>query len=345
MERKKIAAMHLLVWLIYFFIAIISYSYKKGNLWGYTYEIFASYLISAGLFYSVVYFALQKYWPVGKYFISILSIGTILMLSIAVRFLFTYFISPVIFQIKASSSFLGKDEQFLTYLLQGTTYLIAACLYWYKTSKEELQKQLAFQIRENAKREKLELENAVLRAQINPHFTINSLDIFRTATLKTDPDVSDGIFWFMKILRSGITSPAEDGKIQFSIELEAIEGTIYTFKSRFPDLQLEENLVVEDKNNIRIVPHIVLPFVENAFKHGLYNDEKNKVIINLFANPSQLTLFVKNKKDTTRIRDKSTGIGLKYVKRHLEYGYKGKYNLTINQTEEYFSVDLSVQLN
>ncbi|PSK93142.1 histidine kinase [Taibaiella chishuiensis] len=227
----------------------------------------------------------------------------------------------------------SNDMLLRRFFFQWFTFSLYAFFYWRSTVDKN-----------KAKREKLELENATLRAQINPHFIINSLDFFRIQTMETAPQVSEGLFWFMKTLRAGITTPEQDGKIKFKIEMEAIEGTINTFKLRFPDLQLEENLVVEDKDAIRILPHIILPFVENAFKHGLYTDENHKIQIALFANPDKIKMTVKNKKDK-RIKDNSSGIGLRYVKKHLASGYPGKYDLIINDTEDLYTVDLSVQLN
>ncbi len=309
------------------------YGYGKDDWLNTCIDTVGSHLISAGVFYTIALFIFPHLFSTRRFVLFTLSLMAVLVASIAIRLLIPLYIYPAIFGRNVPMISTSNDMLLRRFFFQWFTFSLYAFFYWRSTVDKN-----------KAKREKLELENAALRAQINPHYIMNSLDFFRIQTLETAPEASDGIFWFMKTLRAGITTPEEDGKIKFKIEMEAIEGTINTFKLRFPDLQLEEKLVVEDQDAIRILPHIILPFVENAFKHGLYTDEKNKIQIKLFANPEKIKLVVKNRKDI-RIKDHSTGIGLRYVKKHLESGYKGKYDLIINDSEDFYAVDLSVQLN
>ncbi len=333
MKKYKTLLTHLVFWIAYVTIAILVYGYGHDDWLDTCIDTSLAHIISAGVFYLTALFSFRNFYAQKKYFFFGLSLIAILIVSISVRFFIARYLYPVVFHKEMTLISSNNEALLRRFFHQWFVFSLYGFFYWRSMVDKD-----------KAKREKLELENATLRAQINPHFIMNSLDFFRIQTLETAPEASDGIFWFMKTLRAGITTPEEDGKIKFKIEMEAIEGTINTFKLRFPDLQLEEKLVVEDQDAIRILPHIILPFVENAFKHGLYTDEKNKIQIKLFANPEKIKLVVKNRKDI-RIKDHSTGIGLRYVKKHLESGYKGKYDLIINDSEDFYAVDLSVQLN
>lgn len=344
MGKSKVAAMHVAVWFTYVSIAIFVYGYRKGDWPGYIYETSISHFISACIFYSTALYILPKYWDRGRYGLISVLLFSILALSVITRFFFAFYVSPYLFNTTISSVTKGIDELTLRFSFQWFTFSLYAVFYWQKTSKITLQKKLSDQIAENTERQKRDLENAALRAQINPHFIFNTLEHFRSQTVLSNPEVSHGITCFMQILRAGIIRPDADGKIQLDIETAAIDGTIFIFQQRFPKISISHSSEIKDGHNVRILPHILLPFVENAFKHGAYDDLNNAICIDLFIDTDMLKLHVSNKKGK-RIKDDASGIGIMYVKRHLEESYKDKHSLTINQADELFTVDLIIYLN
>lgn len=333
MKKHNTLFIHLSFWIGYVTIIILVYGYGHEDLLNTCIDTVGSHLISAGVFYTTALYFFPKLYSRRRYLLFILSLLLMLSVSISIRFIVPFYIYPGIFHRNMPMISSSNEMLLRRFFFQWFTFSLYAFFYWRSTVDKN-----------KAKREKLELENEALRAQINPHYIMNSLDFFRIKTTETDPEVSEGLFWFMKTLKSGITRPEKDGKIKFKIEMDAIKGTINTMKLRFPELQLEESIHIVKLEEIRILPHIIQPFIENAFKHGTYTDENHKIYIGLYANPKKIELTVKNKKEV-RIKDHSTGIGMLYVKRHLEAGYSGKYNLIINETEDYYSVNLSVQLN
>lgn len=344
MGRSKSLLILAIAWILYLVITILVYGYKKGDWAGFSYEITVSHIISTGVFCATALYVFPKFWDYKKYVQSIALVVLILILSIAVRFFFAFIVSPLILNTPLNASRFGTDELLLKFFYQWFIFFLYSLGFWQATSKISIQRKLSERIQESAKQEKLELENAALRAQINPHFIFNTLDPLRTRTAEVLPDVSKSLGSFMQIIRSGITSPGTDGKIPLEIELDAIDGTIFIYKQRFPNLCLSHISKVKDEDSIRILPHILIPFVENAFKHGVLDDKNNKLKIELNVDFDCINLIVFNKKNK-RIKDQSTGIGLKYIKRHLDAGYENKYKLIINETAEDYAVNLSVQLN
>ncbi|RKE47133.1 sensor histidine kinase [Sphingobacterium detergens] len=344
MRRKTTPLILFAGWIVYVLITIIVYGYKKNDWLGSAYEITVSHVISAGVFLLNALYIFPRFWDQNKYTKAVSLLLLVLASSILIRFLFAFIISPYIFNEPLRSAGMEKDKLLLNFFYQWLMFFLYSIGYWQATSKITMQRKLSESIAEESVRKELELENAALRAQINPHFTFNTLEHFRSQTMDSNPEVSYGIGCFMQILRAGITTPDEDGKVPLMIETNAIESTIFIFRQRFPKIKLEHQIEIKEADQIRILPHILVPIVENAFKHGSYNDEQKAIRIQLYADESLIKLHVSNKKGS-RIKDSSTGIGLRYVRRHLESGYQDKHYLIINDEKETYSVDLTINLN
>ena len=333
MKKYNTILIHLLFWTGYITIAILVYGYGYNDWLGTCFETTYSHVVSAGVFYTTSLYCFPKLFSKRRYVVFSISLMLVLVVSILLRFYFIYYIYPQVTGIPNSVAGNDLGSLIRRFFFQWFTFSLYSFFYWRSTRDKD-----------KSKREKLELEIAALRAQINPHFTMNTLELFRAQSAATNPQLSSGIGWFMKILRAGIVMPEQDGKILLSNETEAIKGTIFIFKQRFPEIQLEHKLEIEDDDDIRIYPHILFPFVENAFKHGCYTDKDKKIKVELLVKDGWIKLLVFNKKENW-INDSSTGIGLRYVKLHLESGYPDKHNLIITETAETYSVSLSVQFN
>ena len=94
-----------------------------------------------------------------------------------------------------------------------------------------------------------------------------------------------------------------------------------------------------------IEPMLLIPFVENAFKHGGGTVQQPEINIHLEVDRSQLDFIVKNKfEESTAIKDKTSGIGLTNVKRRLELLYSNKHTLTMDKKDGWFIVHLQLTL-
>ncbi|WP_433903251.1 sensor histidine kinase [Sphingobacterium puteale] len=339
MERTKVVLMHIAVWVIYVSILIFNLGYSEKNWNDFIYETTVSHLISVGVFYSTTLWILPQFYAKNKYTKTLAGFLCILIASEVSRFIYTYSVSPVLLGRRISSSTLPLDTQLVNFFFQWFKFSLLGVLYWSRTSKIELQKKLTDQIAESSKREKLELENAALRAQINPHFIFNTLEVLRREASEISPNVSYGIECFMDILRSGINKLGPDGKIPLLTEIRAIEGIVYLYSKRFPELIVSLVSDVENHETHRIHSHVLLPLVENAFKHG-----DKKITVELSVDRTAVKLNVNNIIGR-RIKDESTGIGLSYVKRILESNYPNTYKLKTIQTKENYSAELIIHFN
>lgn len=188
-----------------------------------------------------------------------------------------------------------------------------------------------------------------LRSQINPHFLFNALNtLYGAALMENAEKTSDGIQKLGDMMRFMLHENQMD-RIPLSREITYLRNYLDLQMLRFKN---EENLEVsvqisEDTCEGNIAPMLLIPFVENAFKHGISTKNKSWIRISLRCLKGSVHLDVVNsihpKKQTEDPRDES-GIGLENVKNRLAHSYPQKHNLTIvaNDTEHF--VHLSVQL-
>lgn len=188
-----------------------------------------------------------------------------------------------------------------------------------------------------------------LRSQINPHFLFNALNtLYGAALMENAEKTSDGIQKLGDMMRFMLHENQMD-KIPLTREIDYLRNYLDLQMLRFKN---ESNLDVEIKlsDDIcegSIAPMLLIPYVENAFKHGISTKSKSWIKINLRCLQGSVHLDVVNsihpKKQTEDPRDES-GIGLENVKSRLAHFYPQKHNLTIvaNDTEHF--VHLSVQL-
>ncbi len=192
--------------------------------------------------------------------------------------------------------------------------------------------------------EHFKTELSFLRSQISPHFLFNVLNnITALARLKSD-DLEPTVMKLSSLMRYMLYETDED-KVIIKNEVEYLQDYIDLQKQRYGDeLTLEESLDVKEEWHT-IEPMLLIPFVENAFKHGNVLLQNPEIHIYLEVNNNQLHFTVKNKfEDTKAIKDKTSGIGLANVKRRLELLYPGKHNLAIDKKDNWFTVSLQLIL-
>jgi uncharacterized membrane protein len=191
--------------------------------------------------------------------------------------------------------------------------------------------------------EKLNTELEYLKAQINPHFLFNSLNTVFFQIDKQNTVARETLSKFSDMLRyqlyecSGKEIPIEK-EIQYLknyVELQRLR------KDEHYDIQF---MCSEELRNFTIPPLLLLPFIENAFKHVSHvTDRKNIITIDLKKSGNQFQLVVFNTKDP-KPTPGNGGIGLKNVQRRLELLYPDRYTLTVTQQPEAFRVQLNLTL-
>ena len=194
--------------------------------------------------------------------------------------------------------------------------------------------------------ENLKTELSLLRSQASPHFMFNVLNNMVALARKKSDLLEPSLLKFSSLMRYMLYE-ADEEKVELDKETEYLQSYIDLQQQRFgKNLQLCVSLDAID-DNYEIEPMLLIPFVENAFKHGTGIIEDAQINIRLKAEKNILHFSVQNKYDpkSIELKDKTSGIGLANVKRRLNLLYGNKHNLLITQKDNWFNVSLQLNLN
>jgi len=213
-----------------------------------------------------------------------------------------------------------------------------------KLIKKAVRQRLQLQ---EAESKQLQTELDLLKAQINPHFLFNTLNNLFGMARNQDSATAEGISRLSHLMRYMIHDSQVD-RIDLDKEVAQVRRIIELQKLRFSaddDIDIDF-LVVGKTDEIQIPPMVLIPFVENAFKHGISLDDPSFVHIVLKAQAERLDFSVKNSAHGPRSEytESKAGLGLSNVRRRLELLYPGRHTLKILNTEKVFEVSLSIEL-
>jgi sensor histidine kinase YesM len=197
---------------------------------------------------------------------------------------------------------------------------------------------------------RIELEKAIaelnfLKAQLNPHFLFNTLNNLYALILEKSDKSGECVLKLADILKYILAEGKED-RVSLKKELLLLENYIELERLRKPDADVsftKEGAV----NDYQITPLILLPFIENSFKHGLNTVSRNGFIhTNIKVENQLLSLSIENNIPPAgnTVAVQSHGIGIENVKKRLELLYPNRYALTIEKSMGSFLVKLQLQL-
>ncbi|MCB0845409.1 MAG: histidine kinase [Bacteroidetes bacterium] len=198
-------------------------------------------------------------------------------------------------------------------------------------------------------KEKLETELKFLRSQFNPHFLFNTINSIFVLIDKNTTMASESLAKFSGLLRYQLYE-CNESRIPLDRELNYLESFIELETLRQnEDFEIEVNLPRQGTGNLSIAPFVLMPFIENAFKHvSQGKDQANWIHINLSLEGKTLLFHVQNSKhsypETSRKVVDYGGLGLNNVQRRLDLLYPDHYQLEIQNHDTQFSVSLKMTL-
>lgn len=199
-------------------------------------------------------------------------------------------------------------------------------------------------------KEKLSAELQLMRSQINPHFLFNALNNLLAISERHDQsEISEGISRLSHLLRF-IIYDTQSEFIPLDQEVEFIRDYIQLNGLRYSDDDpIEITFKIEGTlDNCKIAPALLVPFVENAFKHGLDADKDSIVHIKLEVEEDHLTFTTTNsihKQQRENMPDQYSGVGLENVRKRLKLIYPNKHSLVVREETGVFKVSLKLELS
>ncbi|NVJ86238.1 MAG: sensor histidine kinase [Algoriphagus sp.] len=188
-----------------------------------------------------------------------------------------------------------------------------------------------------------------LRSQINPHFLFNALNtLYASALMENAEKTSDGIQKLGDMMRF-MLHENQQAKIPLSREIDYLRNYIDLQMLRFgAQSNLEVDFQINDDScQGMIAPMLLIPFLENAFKHGISSKEKSWIRMNLRCISGSVHLDLVNSVHQSKSKEKSeesSGIGLDNVKKRLNLVYPNRHQLNIISNDTDFFVHFSVQI-
>jgi LytS/YehU family sensor histidine kinase len=195
-----------------------------------------------------------------------------------------------------------------------------------------------------SEKEKLDTELKFLKSQVNPHFLFNALNNIYSLAVVQAPQTPESVMQLSEILRYMVYDSNEE-KVPLKSELNYIKNFVdlkLLKDSRGMDVELDLDSPSE---SLRISPLLLIPFVENAFKHSKIENLKNGFIkINFSTDPKWIIFKVVNSiPEHNFTKDEVGGVGLGNTKKRLELLYPdGKHQLNISETDDRFEVILKI---
>jgi sensor histidine kinase YesM len=207
-------------------------------------------------------------------------------------------------------------------LVLGISTSVTVIQKWQKDKQE----------REELEKDKVTSELSFLKAQINPHFFFNTLNNIYALTV-VDAEVAGKAIHQLSRMMRYLLYDTQQGHTMLSQEIAFVKDYISLMQLRLTDVVKVNIDTPANLQDMPLAPMIFLPFVENAFKHGVSATQQSHIDIIIFQKGKVLDLTVKNSiiKDNSVSLDTNSGIGLVNTRRRLDLLYPGKYKLNISE--------------
>lgn len=195
-------------------------------------------------------------------------------------------------------------------------------------------------------KEKLNSELAFLKNQVSPHFFFNTLNNIYSLIEINAKDAQESVLKLSKLMRY-LLYESEHGETLLCSEIDFMNHYIDLMKLRLSKkVELQVDLV-QPENNIKIPPLLFIPFIENAFKHGISYRDKSFIHIKMNVEKDNIKFSCINslgQQSDKNQEENHSGIGLENVKKRLSLLFPGKHNLKIDKSNMDYSVSLEIEI-
>lgn len=341
MRSTNDTAFNIIFWLLYFLYQWLGLASLYGDYDGYF--INACMALPVSLIFSMVavhvffrhYY--QRDQKAAFYLGAILVSCALLMVR---RYANYYFIYPHYFpQALKMALFSGGKllvEFVNLYAITGLYALYYFIRYWYE------ERQRVQELLQQSTRAELDL----LKAQVQPHFVFNTLNNIYASAFKTSPETAALIAHLSGFLDYNLYDTSRD-KVALTAEIDYIKHYIELQKNRYGSKVDVSVNIFDNINNLQIAPLLLLPLVENCFKHGVGDSvEKSWVRIDVSREAGKFSVMIENSHDEVKEQRAPSigGIGLANVRKRLQLIYPNQHELKVIEGLNSYLVILKIQI-
>jgi LytS/YehU family sensor histidine kinase len=298
-------------------------------------DIFITTLLNIFVFYAV-YFVIPKFlglrrkWFVFPFVILLTATLSAIRLPIELGY-WKYLIKMPESQLQFQYEWIWGTLKY-TLIISIYAMLIRFSIDWFDAQK----------FKDELIKERQASEIALLRSQVNPHFLFNTLNNIYSLVYNKSEEAPEAVMKLSSIMRYMLYDSNTD-VVALNKEIEYLNSFIELQQLRIMQKDFVQIKVTGSMENRTIAPMLLIPFVENAFKHGEKNHSPG-IIIHLNIKPDKLIFTVENniKAINQTPPEESGGFGLENIKRRLGLLYPDKHELTLNKSEDKFKIELTI---
>ena len=341
MGKKILVFIHILYWLYVFPLSemINKLAYQQRTI-GFHDLIspvaISNYFIFSTIFYLNYFLILPAFFQTKRYLLTLGCWILLLVLFIAAR----YYVQEIFLPLHFDTCNYCHEKlgiYVVNNFFQGLSNLIlASTVIWFVDNWLRLERH-----RIRLEQEKTIAERSLLQSQVNPHFLFNTLNNIYSLVYHHSSNSLAAIQKLADIMRYSVREEKANS-VTLAVELSYLKNYIDLQKMRVKDPAVVYDEVIDDTNYV-IIPMLLISFVENAFKHGVFNDAQHPLTIKITCRAGDLNLIVFNKVNNNV--DESSGIGHSNVKKRLELHYPKKYTIQLANHEGFYTSQLLVKLS
>ncbi|MBS1504986.1 MAG: histidine kinase [Bacteroidetes bacterium] len=328
-------ALHIIIWgallLLPYLVSSSANDYKIGVIPGLFFT--ETVLINAGIFYANAYYLYPKLYNRRFWFLYLIASILLLFASVWLKFHIIAAWFPYMMKEAAAYRYIVAPSV-ITFIISLIYRRIIDRFRFEQAQKEKQAAQVLTELK-------------FLRSQISPHFMFNVLTNMVSLARKKSDRLEQSLISLSDLMRYMLYDASEK-KVELKKEVEYLYSYIELQKLRFEN-EVNINCTIDlndEDGRYTIEPMLLIPFVENAFKHGIGHRTHPYIFIKLLVNQESLIFEVLNNfdPDDTTSKDESSGIGLNNVRTRLNMLYKNDYSLVINNNNNLFHVILTLKL-
>lgn len=336
---------HIVFWGLYFLFNTLRWSSIHDD---FIYSLktnFIGFPIHMILAYFNVYYLMPKFVYTQKYFLYTLGIISALLVMLLVKYNLTYYFVSTDVWPEGPEVTNNLSVGYAVQTMIGEVYVISfftaikLTIDWLRESSKI----------HDLERRQLQTELRFLRSQVSPHFFFNTLNNIYSLTLEKSDKAPEVILKLSELMRY-LLYATKKRKQPLTSEIECIQNYIDLERIRFDDSLKIDMHISGEINRGNIAPMLLVPLVENCFKHGASkNIGEMRIAIDLDVVDGFMTFKISNTipnaNNKSGVPTRAGGIGLSNVKKRLELGYKkSDYNLSIFEEHNMFNAILKLKV-
>jgi LytS/YehU family sensor histidine kinase len=330
-EKYVVPAIHVLVWCILIAVPVVIFRGEEENFTGLSHSYFLlSSLFHIGIFYFNAYFLYPKLLRKKTWWAYIPALAALVAVSNLLKLFF----------LRLDPDFRLTEMNTRIIFFSIVPFILGSIIFRLISDRIRFER-----LEKEARAERLSAELRFLRSQVSPHFLFNMMaNMVALARQKSDI-LEPSLIRLSELLRYMLYESNRE-QITLSEEIEHLQNYISLQQLRFGEDVKTEVIIKNNSPELRIEPMLLVPFIENAFKHGIGLVKDPFIRVEVLVSDGKLHFMVSNNYDgENRSKDKNSGIGLLNVRNRMDLLYPGKYRLNITDNNGIFTAQLNLDLS